>query len=94
MRLRFRPDAVDDLKEIYDYIVEDSPAKAKEFISFLREKCRFLADNPFAGRIRQEIRHDLRSFPVQRYVIFYRVLLDETVEIVSIVHGSRDIEIL
>lgn len=93
MMLRFRPDAVADLEEIYDYIFEDSPAKAKEFISLIRVKCRFLADNPFAGRIRHEIRRDLRSFPVQRYVIFYRVL-DETVEIVNIVHGSRDVELL
>ncbi len=91
MRLRFRPEAVSDLEEIHDFIAEDNPSKAKEFITFLRSKCQVLADSPFAGRARPEIRHELRSFPVKRYVILYRVL-DDFVEIVSVVHGSRDIE--
>ncbi len=91
MRLRFRPEAVTDLEEIHDFIAADNPSKAKEFIIFLRNKCQILADSPFAGRARPEIRHDLRSFPVKRYVILYRVL-DDCVEIVSVIHGSRDIE--
>ena len=90
MQLRFRPSAVTDLEAIHDYIYEDNPNKAKEFVALLRGKCHLLADNPFAGRARPEIRHDLRSFPVQRYVIFYRVL-DDAVEIVSVLHGSRDV---
>ena len=91
MRLRFRPEAVTDLEEIYDFVAADNPSKAQEFITFLRNKCQILADSHFAGRARPEIRHDLRSFPVKRYVILYRVL-DDFVEIVSVVHGSRDIE--
>ncbi len=35
MKLRFRPQAVTDLEEIHDYIAEDNPQKAKEFVSFL-----------------------------------------------------------
>jgi toxin ParE1/3/4 len=91
VRLLFRPEAVTDLEEIHDYIAEDNLKKAKDFIVFLRKKCLFLANNPFTGRARPEIRHDLRSFPVKRYLILYRIL-DEVVEVVSIIHGSRDIE--
>jgi toxin ParE1/3/4 len=45
------------------------------------------------GRLRIELRDDVRSFPVERYLIFYRVLdEDGVVEIVHIYHGARDIE--
>jgi toxin ParE1/3/4 len=90
MKLRFRPAALADLEEIYDFIAEDNPAKAGEFISHLREKCQFLAEHPLSGRARPEIRSDLRSFPVKRYVILYRIEA-ESVEIVNVIHSSRDI---
>ena len=93
MKLRFRPDALRDLEEIQDYIAEDNPAAAARFIGFLRKTCAFLADNPHAGRARPELRPDLRSFPARRYVVFYR-LLGDTLEIVNVVHGSRDIDAL
>ena len=91
MKLRFRPDALRDLEEIRDYIAKDSPVAAARVIGFLRRTCAFLADNPYAGRARPELRSDLRSFPARRYVIFYR-LLGDTLEIVNIVHGSRDVD--
>ena len=91
MTLRFRPDALGDLEEIQDFIAEDNRAAAARLIGSLRKACEFLAGNPHAGRARPELRADLRSFPAKRYVIFYR-LLGDTLEIVSVVHGSRDIE--
>jgi toxin ParE1/3/4 len=91
MKLRFRPNALRDLEEIQDYIVEDNPAAAGRLVGFLRKTCVFLADNPYAGRPRPELRPDLRSFAARRYVILYR-LLGDTLEIVNVVHGSRDIE--
>jgi toxin ParE1/3/4 len=80
-----------DLEEIQDFIAEDNPAAAARLIGFLDKTCVFLADNPYAGRPRPELRADLRSFPARRYVIFYR-LLGDTLEIVNVVHGSRDID--
>jgi toxin ParE1/3/4 len=43
------------------------------------------------GRSRPELATDLRSFPVGHYVIF-DVPLPKGVEIVRVLHGSRDIE--
>jgi toxin ParE1/3/4 len=59
----------------------------------LRGRCAFLAENPRAGRERPEFGEGLRSFPVHTYVICDR-LRDEMVEIVNVIHGSRDIESL
>ena len=90
MKLRFRPDALADLREIYDYIADDNPIKAGEFIETIRKKCRLIAKQPKIGRSRPELHLDLRSFPIKSYVIFYRILTD-TVEIVNIIHSARDI---
>lgn len=43
------------------------------------------------GRLRDELTEGLRSFPVGRYVIFYRIVQDG-VEIVRVLHGARDLD--
>jgi toxin ParE1/3/4 len=91
MRLRFRPEARRDLRDIGDDIARDDREAARRFVRLLREKCALLAQNPRIGRERPELRPGLQSFPVQSYVILYHVL-DQTVEIVNVVHGSRDID--
>ncbi len=93
MQLRFRPDALADLRKIYDYIADDNPTKAGEFIETIRKKCHLIAKQPKIGRSRPELHLDLRSFPIKSYVIFYRILAD-TVEIVNVIHSARDIRSL
>ena len=91
MKLRFRRSAIDDLGEIRSYIAQDNPSAARRLVRAIRRRCRLMAEQPHIGRQRPELRSGLRSFPVQRYIVFYHVIND-TVEIVSIVHGSRDIQ--
>lgn len=93
MKLRIRPEARQDLRDIGDYIAQDDRQAARRFVRTLRERCAFLAENPRVGRERPDLGEGLRSFPVGNYVIFYR-LLDGVVEIVNVIHGSRDIESL
>ncbi|WP_333111842.1 MULTISPECIES: type II toxin-antitoxin system RelE/ParE family toxin [unclassified Microcoleus] len=50
-----------------------------------------LAQFPNMGRQRNELLTGLRSFPVKPYIIFYIILL-ERVEIVRVLHQSRDVE--
>ena len=57
------------------------------------QKLLALASTPGMGRTRDEIAEGLRSFPVGRYVIFYRTI-PEGVEIVRVLHGSRDVDAL
>ena len=59
----------------------------------LQRRFPLLAEQPFVGRKRPEIGERLRSFPVSSFVIIYRPA-DYGVEIVRVVHGSRDIESL
>ncbi|MGH7989069.1 MAG: type II toxin-antitoxin system RelE/ParE family toxin [Limisphaerales bacterium] len=44
---------------------------------------------PLLGREREELLPRLRSFPVSRYVIFYRPM-ENGIEVVRVLHGARD----
>jgi toxin ParE1/3/4 len=88
-----RPQAITDLAEIWDYIADDSEGSADSFIDLLDRKIRALARRPGIGRAREELAEGLRSFPVGRYIIFYRAI-SKGIEIVRILHGARDLETL
>jgi toxin ParE1/3/4 len=88
-KLRISPEAKADLDSIWDYIAEDSPVEATNFILKVLNKCELLTEQPYMGPARDFIRKGLRIHPVDDYVVLYRVH-DKTVEIVHVFHGSRD----
>ena len=88
-----RPEAARDLDEIRQYIAENNPAAAVRLVEEVTELFHRLAEFPLIGRSREELVPKLRSFPVGNYVIFYQPISDG-VEIVRVLHGSRDIESL
>ncbi len=90
-RLLKRPEAESDLEEIWWYIAQDSPDNADRFLDRIQESCLALADFPKLGVSREELKTDLRSQPVGNYLIFYFPLQDG-IDIVRILHRSRDIE--
>ena len=49
------------------------------------------ATQPQMGRPRDELSTGLRSLPHGRYVVFY-VPLADGIEVVRVLHGSRDID--
>lgn len=60
-----------DLTAIWDYIAADSPRAADTLLVRIEATFDMLAETPFAGRERRELRAGLRSFPVGNYLIFY-----------------------
>lgn len=94
-RLLYTNDADRNLIEIAIHIATESSSRdvAANFAERLRAKCRQLASLPATlGTARPELRDDIRSTPCQGYVIFFRYKADDVLEIVNILHGSRDIE--
>jgi toxin ParE1/3/4 len=89
-RVRFTPEARNDLHEIWDYIARDSVDAASHFTNTIEEKCRLLSASPEVGRGRPELAADLRSFPVGNYVIFYKPVRGG-IEIVRVLSAARDI---
>ncbi len=86
-------EAESDLEEIWSYIAKDSPRRADNFIDRIHAKCKMILGMPEVGIKRDEIFPGIRSFPIGRYLIFYRIEVDN-VEIVRILSGYRDIEVL
>jgi toxin ParE1/3/4 len=92
-RLAFTPLAEADLGKILDYIAQHRPLTAVAVIARIREKCELLASQPLIGQERPEFPGEYRSFPVERWVIFYRLQRD-VVEIHRILDGARDLDSL
>jgi toxin ParE1/3/4 len=85
------PKANEDLFDIWGFIAADHIAAADAWIEKLDAQFLLLASHPLMGRERRELAKDLRSFPFERYVIFY---LPDTngITVVRVLHSARDIE--
>jgi toxin ParE1/3/4 len=92
-RLLIAPEARQDLRAIRDYIVKDHRKAAQRFVMRLRDAARMLAGAPGNGRARPEIGRGVRSFAVNRYVLFYRSLAGAAgIELIRVLHGARDVD--
>lgn len=88
------PQTEADLIEIWLYGArEHSPSDADQHLRDIYVSCTRLGDWPYSGRARSEIIPGLRSLSVPPHVVFYRVT-GSTVEIVRVLHGRRDIEVI
>lgn len=77
-----------DIEEIAIFIAGDDADAAAALVDRFDEKFTLLAQFPHLRRARPEFGHDLRSFPVGRYLIVYRARKDG-ISVVRVVHGAR-----
>ena len=71
---------------------EDGELYADRFIDRLMKSIGLLGKNPYIGRRREhDLRTGLHSFPVEKYVILYRIEGEDAVWILHVVRGSRDL---
>jgi toxin ParE1/3/4 len=87
--LRYRPEALDDLDDIWNYIAGYDPVAANNYMDGLAASVARLAAFPHSGRSRDDLMRGLRSLGYRRHVTFYLVVLGR-VEIVRVQHASRD----
>ena len=86
------PDAQFDLDEIRQYTTSMwGPQQAVRYLAELTLKFEQLAAAPGIGRLRPEIEDGVRSFKALQHIVFYRQEPDG-VEVVRVLHPSRDIE--
>ena len=88
-RLRWTPQALEDIEAICAYIARDSNYYARMFASQIIEKASTLESFPKAGRIVPESnREDVREMIHGSYRIIYRLINDE-VQILTVHHSAR-----
>ncbi len=91
MKLQWTEPAVNALQGIHDYIALDKPFYAARFIERIVITAERLKDFPQIGRMVPEAgREDVRELVFQGYRIIYRPLTDR-IQILTVVHGSRDL---
>lgn len=91
------PAAKSDIDEIWSYIVArgGSPETADRLTDTLYRRIVLLSNYPYLGRDRSaDFGIDSRSFPVDEYVIVYRLDAEDRVRVLRVVHGRRDLEAL
>ena len=87
------PEAMSDLKDITNYLSKFNINTAEKLLDNFQKKCRYLTNFPKIGRSYKHIRPYLRGLPFNGYIIFYRLGKD-TIEIMRVVKGNRDLEAL
>jgi toxin ParE1/3/4 len=90
------PFANSDLDSIWYYLATESGSTevADRLIDSITERFFLLAKYPHIGRRRDEdLRPGLRTFPVGKYVVIYRIQ-EGAVIILRVLHGSRNIDAL
>jgi len=92
-RVRYLPAAADDLEAIDIYLSQFDPLAAWRTIELIRSRARRLLEMPERGRTRSELGVGIRSLPIGKYVLFYRIDRSN-IEIVRVLHGARDIRTL
>jgi toxin ParE1/3/4 len=88
-QFRVSPAARTDLDDIWFYIAQNNVNAADKLVHAIVSRFSKLVATPQLGRRREELSPRLRSFPVGRYVIFYR-LLENGIEVARVLHGARD----
>ena len=91
MSIFLRPQAKEDLFEIWLYIAKDNPERADAVLDKIEKKINLLSKMPGLERARPELKDNLRSFVSDTYIVFY-VELPDGIEVVRLLHGSLDIE--
>ena len=89
MKVRLTWGALADLRDIGHWIALDDPDRAVTFVEELAEKCLGLADRAFLYPPAPEAGESVRKRRHRRYLILYHVGA-ETIEILHVVHGTRD----
>jgi toxin ParE1/3/4 len=92
--VQYQAAAETDLVEIWLQIAGDGDYNhADKYISRLQETCVLLAGQPDMGVDRQDIAMGVRSFPVDRYVVYYEQH-GPVLSVLRVWHTARDPETL
>ncbi|UZR27132.1 type II toxin-antitoxin system RelE/ParE family toxin [Methylococcus mesophilus] len=88
MKIIWAPQALRDLREIYLYLLKDSPGAVRALHERIRSRVLQLADAPQIGRPGRVPGTRELVIPGSRYIVPYRVAGD-TLQILRVYHTAR-----
>ena len=89
MRLRYTPRARGDIEQIYRFLQERSPAGARNVLRAIYAGVQFISEFPQASERTDDPQVRVRIVRRYRYRVFYRIIDDDTAEILHVRHTSR-----
>lgn len=91
--IRFTRKAVEDLSDIWNYTADMwSERQADDYYRLLIASCRKLAGNPVLfGREYKDLGTGIYGFKVNKHIVFYRIVVDEGIEVIRILHERMDL---
>ncbi len=91
--LNVSSEALSDLEKIWVYTCEKwSKEQADRYYSFLIEEIQFLQSNYNTGKSAEYIRPGYRVSFVKSHILFYKIVDDQKLEIIRILHQSVNID--
>lgn len=93
-KYRFTNKAVEDLSDIWEYTVNTwSERQADVYYEMLIDCCQKITTNPrIYGTKYEEVSEDLYGYRANRHIIFYRILPDEDILVIRILHQKMDLK--
>ncbi len=96
LKVEYRPEADNDLTEIFERILDISknPSVAQGFVLRLWERCERIGNAPNGGRPRDDLEPGLRTVPFEKSAVNAYKVERDCVWITNIFYGGRDYESL
>ena len=89
MLVRWAPAAADDLERIGAHIALDSPESAIRVLRSIHRRAEGLDMFPYRGRLGRVSGTRELPLPPLPFIVVYRILGLDAVEIVNVIHGSQ-----
>ena len=86
--------AVEDVSDIWEYTVDTwSERQADDYYNMLIASFQKITENPqLFGLKYEEIAEGLHGYRANKHIIFYRILADEDILIIRILHQRMDLK--
>lgn len=94
LEIRLTETAYLDLEDIESYVSQSSPKIGREFINKIFKKIELLYQHQRLGKKVPELDNDrIRELIQGKYRIVYKIMSDELIEVLRVIHGSRLIDL-
>ena len=87
---RLTEQAEADLDDLWAYIAAKNLAAADRLVDAVLDGSRLHVRFPDSGQSRDDLQPGIRCFIVSFYIVFYRPV-EDTIEVLRVLHGARDI---
>jgi plasmid stabilization system protein ParE len=90
LTIKLTESAYSDIEDVENYVSQSSPKIGRDFVNKIFTKIEILYDQPRIGRKVPEFDNDrIRELMQGKYRIAYRIVSDDLIEVLRIIHGSR-----